>query len=99
MPVRVIRFEPTPNPLAVKCVLDRAVGPTGDVAARSFRGGAGSAGHPLAAALLAVPGVEGVLFGPGGPQGAWVSVTRSAGVSWKAIQPAVERVLSAAEGA
>lgn len=99
MPVRVIRFEPTPNPLAVKCVLDRAVGPTGDVAARSFRDAESARGEPLAAALLGLPGVQGVLFGPGGELGAWVTVTRRTDADWKALKPAVERVLSGVAGA
>jgi hypothetical protein len=100
MPVRVLRFEPTPNPLALKCVVDQPVGPGGEAAARSFRRGLQrpGAGHPLADRLLALPGVEGVLFGPGGAAegGAWVTISKSAQADWKAVKSGVERVLAEA---
>jgi hypothetical protein len=44
---------------------------------------------PLAAALLGVPGVVGVLINP-----AWVTVNKSPEVEWKQVKPALRKVLS-----
>lgn len=93
MPIRVIRFEPTPNPHALKCVVDQPIGPGGEAAGRSFRGPGAS--DPLAARLLAVPGVEGVLFGPGGANGMWVTISKASSAEWKGVKASVEKVLGA----
>lgn len=58
MPFTVREFEPTPNPNAMKCWLDRPIcsGP------RSFLNSAAAAGDPIAAALFAEAGATTVLF-------------------------------------
>lgn len=86
MPKRSVRFEATPNPLAVKCLLDPPVpGPT-----RSLRAAPAPGPDPLADALFAVPGVVGLLI-----YGSWITVSKSPDAPWPAVRAGVERVLSA----
>lgn len=90
MPYTVTQFQPTPNPNAMKCVLDRAVAPS----PRSYRSrpeAPGPADDPLAAALFAVPGVAGLLLNHD-----WVTVTKEPGVDWAAVKTAMRRALASA---
>lgn len=87
MGYRVTRFEPTPNPNAVKCVLDRPMPDT----PRSFFSPEQAARDPLAAALFALPGVTNVLI-----HSEWITVNKSPQAKWPAIRAGVERVLEAA---
>jgi hypothetical protein len=84
VPYRVTRFEPTPNPNAVKCWLDRPIsqGP------RSFLDPGAAAGDPLAQALFRDAGVTTVLF-----NGDWLSVNKPASADWATVKRAVQRVL------
>lgn len=84
MSYRVIEFETTPNPNAVKCWLDRPIsdGP------RSFRDAAMAAGDPIAAALFAQAGVTNVLF-----NGDWLTVNKPIDADWSNIKAKVKRVL------
>ncbi|MBY0308848.1 MAG: NifU N-terminal domain-containing protein [Phycisphaerales bacterium] len=89
MPVKVVRYEPTPNPNAIKCVLSRRVAD----ALRSFRtaeAAAGEGGDPVAAALFAVRGVAGVLV-----LGDWITVNKTPDASWPPIKKALEKALAA----
>lgn len=92
MAVTVIRFETTPNPHALKCVLSGRV----SEGSRPFRTveaagkGADEGGHPLAAALFAVSGVTGVLL-----CGDWLTVNKAPEAKWPAIKRGVEKALAA----
>lgn len=80
-----IRFESTPNPDAIKCVL-----PTprrGDIV--SAGSPAEADGNLLALELLAIPGVTRVLLHTG-----FVSVSKSPDSSWLSIKRGVNKVLS-----
>ncbi len=90
MPLRVTAFEPTPNPDAVKCVLDRRISDD----RRSFGSGAGDPGddEPLAASLLAIEGVVGVML-----LHDWLTIRKSPDASWKRIRPLVRRALAEAD--
>src|SRR5438128_1453945 len=68
MPYTVQEFQPTPNPNALKCVLDRPL----PEPIRSFRSAAEAAGDPLGSALFAVPGVTAVLL-----SGGWLTVNKT----------------------
>ena len=94
MGYQVTEFQDTPNPNALKCVLDRPLNPPGALARqiRSYQSAGSAAGDPLAAAIFQVPGVTGVLINPG-----WVTVTRSAEADWKSVKAGVKKVLSGAE--
>jgi hypothetical protein len=86
MPIKVISYEPTPNPNALKCVLN---GPVSD-ASRPFRTAESAASEPLAAALFAVEGVTGLLLHKD-----WLTVNKSPDARWPAIKRGVEKALAA----
>lgn len=91
MPVKVIRYEPTPNPNALKCVLSGKVceGSKPFRTAEAAAKGAGEGGDPLAASLFAIDGVTGVLL-----LGDWVTVNKSPEAKWPAIKRGVEKALA-----
>lgn len=89
MPIRVIRWDDTPNPNARKALLD-APGPfTAAGSTRSFRSPQEAQSDPLAAALFALPGVRGLLFGDG-----WMTVNKAPETPWKSLVAAVEDCLA-----
>ena len=88
----VTEFQETPNPNAVKCVLDRPVTPGPGEWMRSYQSVQAAAPDPLAAALMAVPGVVGVFIHQG-----WVTVSKSPDTDWKGVKAAVRKVLSGAQ--
>lgn len=88
MPFKVIRFQDTPNPNALKCVLDRSP----PNVPRSYFNASAAAGDPLARSLFAVPGVTSLLISDG-----WVTVNKSPGAPWGPIRSGVESVLREAE--
>jgi hypothetical protein len=88
MPYTVRAFQPTPNPNALKCVLDRRIA---DRPRSYFRPEQASA-DPVAAGLFAIAGVTNVLI-----SGDWVTVNKSSEAQWPAIKSAVERVLRDAQ--
>lgn len=83
-----VRFQQTPNPNALKCVLSRPLAG----GRRSYFNAEQARDDPLAAALFAIPGVTNVLI-----QNDWVTVSKSAQADWASIRPAVERVLREAQ--
>jgi hypothetical protein len=87
MGFKVVELQPTPNPNAVKFILDREVvaQPT------SFFNAEQATDHPLAKKLFAIPGVGSLLF-----LGDFVTVNKRPDVPWKDITKAVESVLETA---
>lgn len=87
LPYHVTDFEPTPNPNAVKCWLDRPIssGP------RSFLNAQMAGDDPIAAALFTQAGVTTVLF-----NGDWVTVNKPAEADWSSVKAKVKRVLKEA---
>ena len=83
----VSEIQPTPNPNALKFILDRAVvaQPT------SFFNKEQAVDHPLAMKLFAIPGVSSLLL-----LGDFITVNKTPEVPWKDIANAVEKVLAAA---
>ena len=81
----VSEIQPTPNPNAVKFILDRPVAeqPT------SFFNEEQATDHPLALKLFAIPGVSSLLL-----LGDFITVNKTPDVPWKAITKAVETVLA-----
>lgn len=84
MPYTVLKFQETPNPNALKCVLDRSPG----AAPRSYFNAAAAASDPLARALFSVPGVTNVLISDG-----WLTVSKAPGIPWAPVRAGVERAL------
>ncbi len=92
MAYRVVRFESTPNPNAVKCVVE----PSPGAVPRSYfnAGQAEEEGDGLAVALFGVAGVTNVLI-----HVEFVTVCKETGAKWGAVKAGVERVLAEADGA
>lgn len=84
MAFRIERFEETPNPNALKCILDKPIsdGP------RSFRAADEAQGDALAESLFAVDGVTGLLM-----NGDWMTVNKSPDASWKSVKSGVKAAL------
>jgi hypothetical protein len=81
----VREIQPTPNPNAMKYVLDRAISDQ----PISFFNASSAQGHPVAAHLFAVPGVSSLLL-----LGDFVTVNKVPGAKWSEINTQVKRVLS-----
>jgi NFU1 iron-sulfur cluster scaffold homolog, mitochondrial len=81
---RVLEFQPTPNPNALKCILDAPL----PEPIRSFRKPEEAAGDPLGSRLLAIPGVSSVLL-----SGGWMTVNKAPAANWPAVKKAVQDVL------
>lgn len=84
MGLEVKAFESTPNPNAIKAVVD---GVTGD-RVRSYFTAEQAAGDALGEALFAIPGVSNVLIHTG-----FVTVCKVAGAGWGPIKAGVKRAL------
>lgn len=80
-----MKFESTPNPNAIKCVLPEAR--TGPIVSAGSPEQAGGDGQALA--LLAIPGVTRVLL-----HTSFVSVSKDPDASWTSIKRAVKQVLA-----
>lgn len=95
MPHTIVEFQATPNPNALKCVLDRPLlpapsAPSAGPAIRSYRSAAAATDDPLGRALMGVSGVSSVLIAEG-----WITINKAAGAGWPAIKKEVQRVLAA----
>jgi len=89
MPYRVTRFEPTPNPNALKCLVEP--GPGG---IRSYfrPDQCDPAEDPLAAALFALPGVASLLI-----HTEFITVNKAPDADWPALKKAVRQTLAEAD--
>jgi hypothetical protein len=84
---RVMEVQPTPNPNAVKMILDRAISDS----PVSFLNPDSGKEHPIASRLFAINGVTGLLL-----LGDFVTVTKTPEARWADITKKVERALAAA---
>jgi NFU1 iron-sulfur cluster scaffold homolog, mitochondrial len=87
MPFCVTEIQPTPNPNALKFMLDRPIseGPVSFLSADQARG------HPLAQMLFAVPGVASLFL-----LGDFLTVNKTASATWPSIRKRVQQILAAA---
>ena len=81
-----MKFESTPNPNAVKCLLDH---PAADGPIRSYFNADQAGSDPLAQRLFAIQGVTNLLITP-----AWITVNKTPDASWAPIKRAVRAVLA-----
>ncbi len=91
MSLQVVKFEPTPNPNAVKCLLDGPM-PGSAGMLRSFRSAGEAAGDPLASALFAIEGVTTLLIAQ-----RWITVNKDPGADFGPIKRQVRAVLAGAK--
>lgn len=82
---KITQFQDTPNPNALKCVLDRAIAE----APKSYATPASAAADPIAARLFALPGVTNLLIHP-----TWITVNKSPDAAWKTLKPAIAKALA-----
>jgi hypothetical protein len=88
MGYRVRQFQETPNPNALKCIVDGRI----TEQPRSFFNAEEAGGDAIGAALFAVPGVTNVLI-----SGDWVTVCKRPEARWDGIKAGVQQVLEAVE--
>ena len=87
MPFSITQFEPTPNPNAIKCWLDRPISDR----PRSFLNAEMAREDDLAAALFDEAGAVCVLF-----NGDWLTVNKPPDADWTTVKARVKRILAAA---
>ena len=87
MPYTVVEFEPTPNPNAVKCWLDKPI----STVPRSFLNRDMASEDAVAIALFDLAGATTVLF-----NGDWITVNKPHDVSWESMKAKIKRVLAEA---
>jgi hypothetical protein len=83
--LKVAEVQPTPNPNAIKFVIDRHVWEQ----PVSFFNAEAAQSHTLASKLFAIPGVCGLLF-----LGDFVTVSKQPGAEWASIKRNVRRILA-----
>ena len=88
MPYTVREAQPTPNPNAIKFVLDRPIAPDGPL---SFLAPDSGVGHPIAERLFAIDGVVSLLF-----LNDFVTVNKAPEAEWANIRSRVKRILKSA---
>jgi NFU1 iron-sulfur cluster scaffold homolog, mitochondrial len=84
-----IRYQPTPNPNAGKFVIGASL--VDSATARTFSNSAQAEAHPIARALFAVDGVQGVFM-----VSDFVTITRRPDVAWDILVPRIEAAIRAA---
>ena len=88
MGFKVIEIQPTPNPNAVKLVLDSSVSD----APMSFFNASAAKDFPLAMALFAIDGVSSLLL-----LGDFITINKSPSAQWADITPKARAVLADAK--
>jgi len=86
---KIIQFVPTPNPNAIKCVLDAPIVSAPEP--RSFLSPRDAAPGTLAEALFACPGIRNLLM-----HRDWMTIGREPSASWAPIKRHVAKVLEQA---
>ena len=85
MPYRVTAVEPTPNPNAVKFMLDRDI----SAGSESFLDSSAGEDHPIAKQLFTIDGVASLLL-----LGNFVTVSKTPAAVWKTVTPKVKKMLA-----
>lgn len=83
--MNVVEFQSTPNPNAVKCIVDK---PTGREV-RSYFSAEQAKGDALAELLFSIPGVTNLLIQPD-----WITVSKSPGAEWDSVKEGVKKALA-----
>lgn len=84
MPLLVTAFEATPNPNAIKCLVD----PPPSDRVRSYFNARQAAEDPLALALFGIPGVTNVLI-----HTTFITLCKTPETPWPGIKSAIKKVL------
>jgi hypothetical protein len=89
MPYKVQEFQTTPNPNALKCVLDRVIREQ-SLDSGSWKDAASAQSDAVARAIFEIKGVNNLLV-----HGDWLTVGKEPGAEWKTIKKELARVLAA----
>jgi hypothetical protein len=84
MALRVVEIQVTPNPNAIKVILDQPVSRE----STSFLHPSAAEGNPLAMQLFAIPGVSGLLL-----LDDFITINKSSNAHWADITSRVRQVL------
>jgi hypothetical protein len=84
MPYSITQFQPTPNPNALKCILNQRLPDP----PRSFRSADEAGTDPLAGALFAVSGVTSLLI-----NGDWMTINKRPEADWPSVKKGVQSAL------
>jgi hypothetical protein len=84
MGFKIVRFESTPNPNALKCVLDRPITDR----PKSYLNAEAAKGQPLAEPFFELGGIRNILI-----NGDWISVNKLDDASWTTLKPRLRAVL------
>lgn len=84
MPFKITTYQPTPNPNALKCMLNKPISDR----PRSYFNPQQAQADSLAAALFAIEGVTNLLINDD-----WITVNKAPNAHWPPIKGAVEQVL------
>lgn len=82
--MKILRFESTPNPNAIKCILDRSLSDR----PRSFLNADAASEDGLATEIFALGGVRNILI-----NGDWISVNKLDDADWSRLKPALKRLV------
>ena len=85
----VAKFQTTPNPNAMKCVLTTPIGK--GPFPRSYFTSSAVESDALAAKLFSLPGVTNILI-----HETWVTVSKAPEVQWSTLKPQIEAILAQA---
>lgn len=85
MPLRVVEFEETPNPNALKCVLDRTL----STERQSYFSREEAEGDLLARCLFGIEGVRHVMI-----MQDWITVGKAPEASWRSLKASIKRTLA-----
>ena len=89
MAYEVVEFEPTPNPNAVKCWLDKPISDR----PRSFLDEQMAGDDPIARALFEQAGATCVLL-----NGDWLTVNKPEHAEWTSVKAKIREVLAGVDG-
>lgn len=87
--MKVVEFAETPNPNALKCVVDARLSEH----ARSYFNADAAGADPLARRLFEVEGVTNVLI-----LNDWITVGKSAEASWGTLKPRIRKAIEGMTG-
>lgn len=84
MTVEIARFEPTPNPNAVKCILSAPMPEWTGTGGMNFGSAQAAAAHPLAQRLFDIEGVRNVYL-----MREWLTVNKHPEAEWRSLKPKI----------
>lgn len=82
---RIVRYESTPNPDALKGILDRPISDR----PRSFIGTEQAEGDPLVGPMFAGARLRAVLINTD-----WITINKEPGAKWSEVKPIIEKALA-----